>query len=115
TVEGIEGTAPRITLFAHDGFGRLRRRLDAMGNEWSWHYDACGNTIERRVDGELNDQPGGASNVRLAQTLSSYDEMNHLIRRSESFFDPQTQTPFENGEVVTRFDHTDSGLLRREI
>jgi YD repeat-containing protein len=113
--EGLETPAPHVTSLVHDGFGRLIRRTDAMGNEESLHYDPAGNRVSRRIDGETSDAAGSAGNVRLAESAFEYDEMNRLSRRIDRFFDPPTQTPFEGGEVVTRFEYTDSGRLRRQV
>ncbi len=112
---GLESLATQVTVLMRDGCGRLVRRVDPMGNEESLSYDPAGNVTARRVDGELNDSPDGSENVRLSETLYEHDAMNRLVRRVEKFFDAQTQAPIDDGEAVTRYQYTDSGLLRRVV
>lgn len=112
--DGIESGAPRVSWLAYDGFGRLVRRTDPMGNIETLRLDAAGRTLSRRIDGELNDVPGSTGNVRLSEVLSGYDPMGRLARRVEKVFDAQTQAAVGDGEAVTRYEYTDTGLLRSE-
>src|SRR5258707_12839510 len=78
-----------------------------MGNVVSYRYDANGNIVTNRTDGELVDLPGGAGNVRLAETGYSYDAMDRETNRTTAFFDTLTGTPIgSSGQAVARTLYT---------
>lgn len=89
---GIE-SSERVTTNAYDIFNRLAAVTDPMGNVTTYTYDANGNKVRARVDGELEDVPGSAANVRLSDTNYTYDAMNRLTQTDVAFFDALTQTP----------------------
>ena len=103
TWQGLEDAgAVRSTTSFFDGFNRLVSHTDAMGNITTNKYDAAGNRLDVRVFGELTDVPGGTGNIRLAETVFTYDAMNRLSRTDKAFFDPQTQLPLSDGLASTR-------------
>jgi RHS repeat-associated protein len=108
---GIE-SAPRVTTSTFDGYDRLVAVTDPMGNVTTMRYDANGNPISRRVDGELEDAPGGAANLRLAETINEYDAMDRGTRVRIQHFTPTTQTAIGDGESVTVTAWTDASLTR---
>jgi YD repeat-containing protein len=55
---------------------------DPMGNVTEFHYDASGNCSSVRTDGEVNDVPGSAGNVKLAEASYQYDALNRLTSRT---------------------------------
>ena len=89
--------------FAYDGFGRLASATDPMGNQTVCFYDANDNLKVVRQFGELNDVPGSADNVRLAESRCEYDGLDRCVRTHELFFDPATQSPIGSGEALTTF------------
>ena len=103
TSQGLEDTAaPRITAYAYDGYDRRTTVTDAMESVTTTHYDADGNAISSRVDGELHDLPGGTNNVRLAETVYTFDAMNRLVKSDQAFFDTATGTNIAGGHAITR-------------
>jgi YD repeat-containing protein len=100
-IEGLEDD-PHTTTFAYDGFDRQISRTDAMGNVTLWGYDPNGNLRTNRFLGELVDVVGSAGNVRLSESVFTYDAMNRLVRRDDAFFNPQTQMPIGDGQATTR-------------
>ncbi len=109
--QGTESVG-RITTYTYDGYSRLTGTVDAMGNVLTYHYDAEGNRVSQRLDGEPNDVLGGAGNFRLSETLYQYDAMNRRISQAEQFFNTQTQAPIGDGQAVTTFEYTDNSQLK---
>ncbi|MCA9244155.1 MAG: RHS repeat protein [Phycisphaerales bacterium] len=105
--QGTENS-PRVTTATYDGYDRAATTTDPTGNESSRHYDENGNTTCTRVDGELSDQPGGATNVRMFETAHVYDDMDRLTQTDVSFFDAATQSPIGNGVSTTTHVYTDN-------
>jgi RHS repeat-associated protein len=93
---------PRVFLSVYDGYNRLLTETDPMGNVVTRAYDANGNLVRLRQDGELEDAPGGASNVRLAEAEYTYDAMDRRIEQARAFFDPATQEPIGDGAAATQ-------------
>jgi len=114
-IEGTEDPTPAETLHLHDGYDRKIRTTDPMGNDTVQSYDANDNLVVLRIEGEIDDQPGSASNVRLQETLYEYDALDRQIRERELHFDPATQTPVGDGESETRHEYESRGLLVRTI
>ncbi|MBW8040906.1 MAG: hypothetical protein FVQ85_13000 [Planctomycetes bacterium] len=108
--EGLEDV-PRITEYQYDGLDRLIRTIDPMGNKTEFHYDPSGNVTRARTDGELIDIDGDANNLRLYETTYEYDSIDRLIRKVTSFFDPETQSPIDDGNSITEFDYSDNSQL----
>ena len=98
--QGIE-SSPRITTFAYDGHDRQVALTNAMGNVTTTHYDANGNRVSTRVDGELVDVPGDTGNVRLSEVVFTYDVEDRQIKTDAAFFDPATQTDIGTGHAIT--------------
>jgi len=97
------GDSLRISSFTYDGFDRLASATDPMGNQTVCFYDANDNLKVVRQLGELNDVPGSAGNVRLAESRCEYDGLDRCVRTHELFFDPATQSPIGSGEALTTF------------
>ncbi len=104
---GLEGV-PRITLYQYDGYNRQTAITDPMGNIKTVHFDANGNRVSERFDGELNDQPGSAANVRLSGATRLYDAMNRLIQKQDAFFNPETQVPIGDGQATRTMVYSDN-------
>jgi RHS repeat-associated protein len=116
THEGLEDT-PRVMENQFDGFDRLTVSIDPMGNRRESHYDENSNKVSVRIDGELIDLPGDASNVRLGETTYVYDLMDRRTRTITEFFDADTQSPLpggqQQGRVITDSDWSDISQLTR--
>jgi YD repeat-containing protein len=112
SLAGTSGS--QITTRFYDGFDRCIGIADPMGNVVSMAYDQNDNLIWRRVDGELEDSPGSAGNLRLSESRFEYDGHDRLSRERNSFFDPTTQAPYSDGESTLSFTYAPNGLLRSE-
>ncbi len=107
---GLEGT-PRVSNVLYDGHGRLALRTDPMGNVATFTYDANGNRLSERLDGELNDLPGGSGNIRLSETTRTYDPMDRETQTDASRFVPQTGAPVGDGNARTLRTYGGAGGL----
>ena len=107
TTSGLEDALPRVTTMTYDGYDRLTSSTDPMGNVSTLHYDANSNTVSERVDGELQDVPGGAANVRLSESTFTYDEMDRVTRSDVSYFDALTQAAIGDGLSTTTTVYSD--------
>jgi YD repeat-containing protein len=87
--------------YAYDGFDRLASATDPMGNQTVCFYDANDNPKVVRLFGELNDVPGAAGNVRLAESRCEYDGLDRVIRTHDLFFNPATQSSIGSGDAVS--------------
>jgi len=108
--QGLEGT-PRVAEYAYDGLDRRVRVTDAMGNVFTNGFDANGNVTASVWFGELSDLPGTKGNRRLAETTYTYDSLDRLVRRVESFFDIFTGISIADGGSATTFDYARNGQL----
>jgi len=84
------------------GVYRLSKITDPMGNVTAFHCDANDNLKVVRHFGELNDVPGSAGNVRLAESRYEYDGLDRCVVEHDLHFAPATQTPVGDGECTTR-------------
>ena len=114
STQGLEDS-PRATLLAYDGYGRPTTTTDAMGNVTTTHYDANGNVLSVRIDGELNDVLGGAGNLRLAETTYSYDARNRRVQTDQAFFDPATGTNIAGGHALSRTSYAPNSQVVQAI
>lgn len=112
TVEGLEGT-PRTTEVQFDAFDRPLVETDPMGNVRTAGYDPNGNVVSARVDGEWTDVVGSALNIRLTETLTTIDAMDRKIREDRLWFDPVTQTNFDDGISRREFVFAPNSQLLR--
>lgn len=103
--------ASDTTRIAYDGFDRPVSVTDPMGNVVTRTYDACGRLTGSRTDGQTNDVPGGAGNIRLAESLYDYDPAGRCIRTREAHFDPATQAPAGDGFSTTTMGYAPNGDL----
>jgi YD repeat-containing protein len=96
----VEKLTVAYETWTYDGFGRLASATDEMGNVTTFNYDANDNLKVARQFGELNDVPGSAGNVRLAESRYEYDGLDRLFRTHDLFFNPATQAPIGSGDAV---------------
>ena len=113
-LQGIEA-APRVHTYTYDGYDRLVATNDPMGNVTAVNYDANGNRVHTRVDGELIDVPGDPNNVRLSGTSYTYDPMDRMIQQDVEFFDADTQAPIGDGKATTQTFYSDNSQVVREV
>jgi YD repeat-containing protein len=109
------GSPPHISSFEYDGFNRIIEANDPMGNLAEYHYDSAGNLVVKRIEGELVDNPNDTNNVRLYESSYEYDTLNRLTRLEVSHFDPNTQSPIGDGNMVTHFYYNDNSQLTRVV
>ena len=112
--QGTE-SSPRITTYTYDGFDRETASTNAMGNVTTTHYDANGNRVSARVDGELFDVPGSASNVRLSESVFTYDVEDRLTKSDASFFDTATQAAIGSGHAITSIAYSGTSQVITNI
>jgi phage tail-like protein len=93
----------------YDGFDRCVTVTDALGNVTTCAYDACGNIVSLRHDGETNDVAGSAGNLRLAETHYTYDSMDRLTQSLDLFFEPSGQLPIGKGGSSTTYTYAPNG------
>lgn len=79
---------------------------DPLGNITTFHYDANGNCSSVRKDGEANDVPGSAGNVKLAEASYQYDALNRLTSRTNLLLDASGTT---TGSVTSSAAYADNG------
>lgn len=109
--QGLE-SSPRVSSFVHDGYNRRTTATDPMGNVTTHHYDANGNMISQRIDGEVVDVAGSAANIRLSERTYQYDAMDRRIRQDIAHFDTQPpQTPIGDGFSTTQWVYADNSQV----
>jgi len=108
--EGLEAGG-HTNIYAYDGYNRRVSETDPMGNVPTYHYDANGNVVSERKDGELMDVIGSVGNVRLLEKTNTYDAMNRVTRAETAFFDPQTQAPIGDGFATTQTAYNDNSQV----
>src|SRR6185436_11128750 len=113
-VSKVDAFTVKQTIIEHDGFDRPVRVTDAMGNIQTSCFDANGNLVYQRVDGEVTDVPGKAGNLRLSEIRSEYDSLSRHVRSRQAFFDILTQSPIGDGEATTSFTYAPDGALLSE-
>lgn len=113
-LEGIE-SSPRITVQIFDGYDRRIGEVDPMSNSKVWNYDANGNLVHERVDGELIDLPGNSANVRLSEWSDAYDVMDRLVRRDTAFFKADDQSAIAGGFSTWQAFYSDNSQIRQII
>ncbi|MEM7392944.1 MAG: hypothetical protein AAF492_11420, partial [Verrucomicrobiota bacterium] len=114
THQGLEGT-PRVAVQTWDGYDRRVSRADAMGNVAEFSFDANHNIVTQRVEGELNDVPGGAGNLRLRELTFVYDAMDRETHRHEAFFNPTNQAAIADGLASEQKVYSDHSQVIRLI
>ena len=84
---GMEGVPPRRTDYLFNGYDRLKKVIDPMGNDLSLEYDEAGNVSKQLWNGEHEDNlPTALSNALLREVEYSYDERNRSEDATYSFF-----------------------------
>jgi len=109
-LEGLEDGA-QVAQFLYDGYGRVVRSTDPMGNMEESVYDANGNPTQFLLMGELVDVPDSADNVRLAEAFYQYDALDRLVRCDVAHFDPAAQAPVGDGYSTTLWAYAPNGRI----
>lgn len=108
---GADTGSPRVTVNNFDGYNRLRTMTDPMGNVTVHQYDPNHNLVYIRTDGEIEDQPGSALNVRLSEAFATLDAMDRVIQYRMAFFDIFTQVPIGPGMSTTTTAYSPVGQV----
>ena len=78
------------TLYEYDGFNRLVKTTDPLGNVTEQVYDPTGNVIKISrygvIGGESPKDNAGSGNVLLSQAEYFFDEMNRQYQQDEILF-----------------------------
>jgi len=111
--QGLEDGAPHVATAIVDGYDRTVMMTNPMGNVETLAFDANSNVTSWRIDGELNDVPGSAANVRMAEETYVDDPMDRVTRVEEAFFDPATQAPIGDGSSVTQYVWSGTSQITR--
>ena len=111
TVGQCGANPPALHFYSYDGFGRPQSSTDPMGNLTVYAFDPNDNLTYQRHDGETNDLPGSASNLRLAECRYEYDSLDRCIASHGSLFDLHSQLPIVGGLNTTTFSYVPNGQL----
>lgn len=111
---GLE-SGGHATRLSHDGYDRLVRRVDPMGNITEYRHDANGNVVAEILRGELLDRPGSSGNRDLARTSHVHDAMDRRVRTDRAFFEPATGRELDDGVSATRLVYSDNSQILERI
>ncbi|MBI4613834.1 MAG: RHS repeat protein [Planctomycetes bacterium] len=84
------GEGPERSRFVYDGFDRLVRAIDALGNRAQSRYDPASNVVEASFFGHpagpspTDDSGSGA--ILLARGFASYDELSRAFQLDQELF-----------------------------
>jgi len=98
----LEELLPRTHRRTYDGFDRLVRATDSMGNERLYEYDPSGNRTRKRLMGEAVDLPGGQQDMHLEDISFTFDAMDRNEVREGALLD-STGKSIGDGRSTTRF------------
>ena len=104
----IKGVYKHLSCLAGRN-SRLSKVTDPMGNVTTFHYDMNDNLKVERHSGEINDVPGSANNIRLAESRFDYDALDLCVTRHDLHFNPATQAPVGDGEATTHIIRCPNG------
>ena len=76
---------PETTAYDYDGYDRLRRIIDQLGNVTELTLDPCGQVVKRVITGHPPGDLGGGA-IRLAEARFDRDELKRLYRVNEALF-----------------------------
>lgn len=107
---GVGSPSPHVVANAYDGFDRLISTTDPMGNVTTYAYDANHNPVTINIEGELLDVPGGAGNVLLSSTTTTFDNMDRATVRASSHFDAGG-APIGDGANTTQTQYAPTGQV----
>jgi YD repeat-containing protein len=106
------------STFSYDGFHRLASSTDPMGNQTFYAYDAQGFVTISSM-GEVNDVPGSAGNVLLAEMKTNSDKITAKLAKEShgcrlpagAFFDVFVA---DDVWVIARFAPGTAGVVATE-
>ncbi|MEZ5976986.1 MAG: DUF6531 domain-containing protein [Planctomycetota bacterium] len=113
-VEGEGAPGARTRYVEYDAYRRPVVEIDPMGNVTTTEYDEASNRVRVRLEGELVDVDGSASNVRLSETEYVRDELNRVILERAAWFHPATQEDYGDGFRDTAIVWSQRGELLSE-
>lgn len=99
------------TTWTYDGLDQVKTVVDPMGNVLQRGYDATGNLVSTRTNGQLTDVDGGTGNVRLSEASYQYTPRNWVERIEKKHFNPQNQTNIADGSAVTVIGYNNCGRV----
>lgn len=108
-LETFEDGRGYITTCNYDCFDRHIETIDALGGIFYKFYDANSNIIQTKFEGPLNHSTPG--NIRLQETFYDYDEINRNYQIKRAFYDPATQTNYQDGWQTSQYFYDENSLL----
>ncbi len=113
------------TFFTYDGFDRLVKTLDPVGNESITTHDPASNVLTSKARGRIGGPSptdnSTASNVDLARGTSQYDELNRHIRADGEWFlstgvsPTRPPIPVADGRRTTVMEYDRTSRLTRTL
>ncbi|HBP18365.1 MAG TPA: hypothetical protein DEA08_11320 [Planctomycetes bacterium] len=82
--ENTDAEGGDVVRIEYDGFGRLKRTIDPLGNETVHYHDARGNMIRQVTLGQV--RQGTGSNVVLSETFVRFDEQARAYQEDKRLF-----------------------------
>lgn len=98
-----------VATYQYDGFNRLARITDPLGNRIDITFDPSNNVVRKTTLGPIQGQgPGGpanpnndgTNNVVLKDEFFQFDENNRKYRTDQSFFDVFLGVPLTDGPLT---------------
>jgi YD repeat-containing protein len=84
---GAPAGPQRTMLYNYDGFRRLEKITDPMGNETRYAYDGLHRVIRAERHGELDDIAGNAGNIALSRSHFEYDDNGRCTATKMEIYD----------------------------
>lgn len=110
TRTGIENQ-PRIFTRIYDGYNRPVALNDPMGNSLAFTFDANGNRIGQRAEGERVDSPSTVANQRLSETIFTYDLLDRLTQKNQEFFETETGQTIADGKATQTIEYSGTSQI----
>jgi RHS repeat-associated protein len=114
---------PETSISTYDGFDRLIRKADVLGNAIVLGYDPASNVVSQQFLGHPPAQPSGAA-IRLAESRMLLDEMHRAFRTDRALFlasgfspsrSPDLRDQDSDGWVTSLTEYDALGRVTHEI
>lgn len=111
TSPSYAGDSSHVTIYTYDGYNRVVSTSDPMGNIRTNSYDENSNLIKAMFAGEPNDISGSAGNIRLAEAVYEYDELDRRTRTDVKFFDSNSQIDISDGNSTMQIIYSQNSQV----
>lgn len=109
TIASVRYADNSVSLFAYDGFSRIKSTTDAQGNNVNWFFNGAGDLTVCRVIGTSHTLEDVTANRRLSESSWSYDGLGRCTQRTDSFFDVFTELAIDDGARTTQAAYAPNG------